>query len=125
MIGVGGCHKIFSVFGWPAIGYMIRKEFWGQGLTTEFLHAWLDMWCKLPREEAEFEVDPRTLPGGEGPVLEQVTSFTVGDNLASQRVLAKSGFDNFLTWREPDLRNPEVEIALRGFRYFPADHSAT
>ena len=32
MIGLGGCHKIASMFGWPVVGYMIRREFWGRGL---------------------------------------------------------------------------------------------
>jgi RimJ/RimL family protein N-acetyltransferase len=117
MIGMGGCYRLSSKFGWPVIGYMLLKEFWGQGLVTEFLHAWLDMWHKLPRAEAELEVDPRTLPDGDGPAPELVTSWTVGDNIASQRVLKKCGFEHFLTWKEPDLRNPEVEVELLGFRY--------
>ncbi|KAL7784322.1 acetyltransferase domain-containing protein [Trichoderma ceciliae] len=123
MIGIGGCHKLFSIFGWPAIGYMFRKEFWGQGLATEFVQAWLDMWCKLPRAEAEFEVDQRSLRDGDGAeALEQVTAFTVLDNVGSQRVLEKSGFERFLTWEEPDLRNPDVKVTLLGYRYFPSRH---
>lgn len=118
-IGTGGCYRLTSSLGWPVVGYMIRKEFWGQGITTEFLRAWLDMWSKLPREDVEIEVDPRTLPDGGGPVPEQVATWTVGDNFASQRVLEKSGFENFITWTEPDLRDPSVEVVLRGFRYFP------
>jgi RimJ/RimL family protein N-acetyltransferase len=125
MIGIGGCHKIFSSFGWPVVGYMLRKEFWGQGLATEFLHAWLDMWRKLPRTEAEIDVDPRTLLDGDGLVVpEQMTSFMVADNFASQRVLVKGGFEHFLNWREPDLRNLDVDVDLRGFRYFPTKHIA-
>lgn len=122
MIGTGGCYRLSSKFGWPVIGYMLRKEFWGQGLVTEFLKAWLDMWCKLPRAETELDVDPCTLTDGDGPVLEQVTTWTVSDNFASQRVLEKCGFEHFFTWTEPDLRNPDVEVDLLGFRYFPAKH---
>lgn len=122
MIGIGGCHRLFSIFGWPAIGYMFRKEFWGQGIATEFVQAWLDMWCKLPREGAEFEVDRRTLPNEDGQILEQVTAFTVLDNIGSQRVLEKAGFERFLTWEEADLRNPDVQVVLLGYRYIPGQH---
>jgi RimJ/RimL family protein N-acetyltransferase len=123
-IGTGGCYRLTSALGWPTVGYMIRKEFWGQGITTEFLRAWLNEWSKLPRVETEIEVDPRTLPDGEGPVLEEVATWAVGDNFASQKVLEKSGFENFGTWREPDLRNPSVDVVLKGFRYFPTKHLA-
>jgi RimJ/RimL family protein N-acetyltransferase len=122
MIGVGGCHELSSMFGWPAMGYMIQKEFWGQGLATEFTQAWLEMWCKLPRAEAEFEVDQRALSDGDGETLEQMTAFTVSDNIGSQRVLEKSGFERFLTWEEADLRNPDVQVTLMGYRYFPGRH---
>jgi len=124
MIGNGGCYRLSSAFGWPTIGYMLHKEFWGQGLTTEFLRAWLDMWCKLPRAETEAEVDPRTIPDGDGPVPEQIVTWTVADNLASQRVLEKGGFEHFLTWTEPDLRDPNVDVDLKAFRFFPAKHLA-
>ncbi|GAB1315442.1 hypothetical protein MFIFM68171_05652 [Madurella fahalii] len=117
MIGTGGCYGLSSVFGWPVIGYMIRREFWGQGLATEFFQAWLSMWYRLPRQEIELDVDPRSLPAADGPVSEQITSWTTADNIASQRVLEKSGFEHFLTWTEPDLRNPDVNVELKGYRY--------
>ncbi|KAL7813332.1 acyl-CoA N-acyltransferase [Trichoderma gracile] len=119
MIGIGGCHQLKSMFGWPAMGYMFRKEVWGKGLATEFTRAWLDMWCKLPREEAHIEVDRRSMPEGEGDAAEVMTAFTTAQNLASQRVLEKSGFERFLTWEEADLRNPDVQISLVAYRYFP------
>lgn len=124
MIGIGGCHELSSMFGWPAIGYMIRQEYWGRGLTTEFLRAWLDLWCQLPREEIELAVDPRTLPDGEatGTVPELVVAYTVEDNTASQRVLGKCGMEQCLTMREPDLRDPSREVELWGYRYFPGKH---
>lgn len=119
LIGIGGCHKIVSMFGWPAIGYMIRTEFWGQGIATEFVKAWLEMWCELPRAEAELEIDRRTLLPGEGEEesTEQVTAFTLLDNFGSQRVLEKAGFERFLTWEEADLRDPELQVTLIGYRY--------
>lgn len=39
IIGVGGCHRRTSMFGWPVVGYMIRREYWGMGLATKFLVA--------------------------------------------------------------------------------------
>ena len=124
MIGIGGCHQLKSMFGWPAMGYMFRKEFWGKGLATEFTRAWLDMWCKLPREEVHIEVDQRSILNEEGEVLEVMTAFTSAENLASQKVLEKSGFERFLTWEEADLRNPDVRITLLAYRYFPNKHVA-
>lgn len=118
LIGIGGCHKLLSMFGWPAIGYMVRKEFWGQGLATEFVKAWLQMWCELPRAEAELEIDRRTLLfEGEESSPEQVTAFTLLENVGSQRVLDKAGFERFLTWEEADLRDARLQVTLIGYRY--------
>ncbi|KAH8885257.1 acyl-CoA N-acyltransferase [Thozetella sp. PMI_491] len=120
MIGLGGVYSLSSLLGWPSIGYMFRKEFWGQGLATEFVRAFLDMYSKLSREPTEITVDPRTLSDKvDGPVLEQIATWTTSENIASQKVLQKCGFEQFKTWKEPDLRKPEVEIELVGFRYFP------
>ncbi|KAL7892236.1 acyl-CoA N-acyltransferase [Trichoderma sp. SZMC 28014] len=119
MIGMGGCHQMVSMFGWPAIGVMIRREFWGQGLATEFVKAWLEMWCKLPRAETELQVDRRTLLPGEGEEKspEQMIAFTRSDNIGSQRVLEKAGFERFLTWEEADMRDLETLVTLIGYRY--------
>lgn len=124
LIGIGGCHQLASMFGWPAIGYMIRTEFWGQGVATEFVKAWLESWWKLPRAEAELEVDRRTLlpEEGEESSPEQVIAFTLLDNIGSQRVLEKAGFERFLTWEEADLRNPEVQVTLIGYRHVLGGH---
>lgn len=77
------------------------------------------MWCKLPRAEAEIEIDRRTLLPDEGEESspELVTSFTLVDNLASQRVLEKAGFERFLAWEDADLRNPDLQVTLIGYRY--------
>ncbi|PON28993.1 hypothetical protein TGAM01_v202101 [Trichoderma gamsii] len=124
LIGIGGCHQLVSMFGWPAIGYMIRTEFWGQGLATEFVKAWLESWCELPRAEAELEIDRRTLLSDEDEESspEQVTAFTLVDNIGSQRVLEKAGFERFLTWEEADLRDPALQVTLIGYRYVLGDH---
>ncbi|KAH8912269.1 acyl-CoA N-acyltransferase [Coniochaeta sp. PMI_546] len=125
VIGLGGCHSLSSMFGWPEIGYMLRREFWGQGLATEFLRTWLDMWYALPRTEEQVDVHPKSTfseHGGDTLLVESVIAFTTADNVASQKVLQKSGFQHFLTWIEPDLRNPDVDIALQGYKYFPNSH---
>ena len=125
MIGIGGCSTLSSpVFGWPAVGYQIRREHWGRGYATEFLRGWLGLWCALPREEVEIFVgEESVLPytsveDGTVVVPEMVTAFTLSDNLASQRVLEKAGFEMFVKRREADLRDPKREIELRGYRYF-------
>ncbi len=128
MIGIGGCHRLQAIFGWPVVSYQIRREYWGKGLATEFLVGYLDLWSKLPRGDAEIRVDPRTLPSGaagdEVPrVPEMVVSWTTADNIASMRVHEKGGFEKFLTWTEPDLRNPEVEVELVAYRYFSTKRS--
>ena len=128
MIGIGGCSTLSSpVFGWPAVGYQIRREYWGRGYATEFLRGWLELWCALPREEVEIPVgEESVLPYisvEDGTVVvvvvpEMVTAFALSDNVASQRVLEKAGFEMFVKRREADLRDPEREIELRGYRYF-------
>lgn len=52
-IGIGGCHLFPAKHGWPEVGYMLRREFWGRGLGSEFLNTWLGMWSDLPRMERE------------------------------------------------------------------------
>ncbi|OIW31834.1 acyl-CoA N-acyltransferase [Coniochaeta ligniaria NRRL 30616] len=127
MIGVGGCHNLSSVFGWPELGYMLREELWGQGLATEFVRAWLNMWCELPRTVVQFDVHQKSAHsehGGDEKTAEAVIAYTTAYNVGSQKVLEKSGFQHFLTWSVPDRRNPAVEVDLYGYRYFPNYHAA-
>lgn len=146
MIGLGGCHRLTSMFGWPVIGYMIRREYWGLGLTTEFLTAWLGLWKGLERGRGVFtQVDARTVvlvsssdkhgaretdserneisqdDGGTDRVPlvpEQIVTWAVSKNVGSWRVMEKAGFEHLLTWKEPDLRDPRVEVELKAYRYF-------
>ena len=112
MIGIGGCHAVRSKFGWPEVGYMLRKECWGKGLATEFLKGWVGAWEGLEREEVELEVDARTageeVTGADGRVREQAIAVTAPDNDRSQGVLVKAGFEWFTTWVDEDL-TPGVE----------------
>lgn len=141
LIGIGGCHHLppNTMFGWPVVGYVIQKEHWGKGYTTEFLQAWLGAWRALEREVREVLVDPRTVsfpqigsPGchddkvkeGEDreqilpQVPEQIVTYAVSDNVGSWRVMEKAGFEHLLTWEEPDLRNPSVDVELKAYRIF-------
>jgi RimJ/RimL family protein N-acetyltransferase len=135
MIGIGGCHRLdaTSLFGWPVIGYQLRSEYWGQGLTTEFLKAWLGMWCALPREEVERTVHPGTVVYSDGEengggevrkVEEVVSSWALSDNVASQRVLEKGGMELCLVQRERDLRDETKEVELRVYRYLLGKHGS-
>ena len=123
IIGIGGVHLFIGDRGWPEIGYMFRKEYWGKGLATEFVRAFLASWNQLPRSEVEIQVQPDSLAEGEGAdgaaVEERLMAITVGDNYRSQNILTKCGFERFSVFKEPDLRDPSVEIELLLFRYLP------
>ncbi|KAH8163590.1 hypothetical protein CIB48_g4657 [Xylaria polymorpha] len=63
LIGEGGVHSIRGTgMGWPEIGYKLHPDRWGRGYATEAMHAVLDAWWKLPREQADVAVHPGTLP---------------------------------------------------------------
>ncbi|KAK0731279.1 GNAT domain-containing protein [Lasiosphaeris hirsuta] len=124
LIGSGGVHNLRSSFGWPELGYMFKKEFWGKGVATEFVRAFLRMWEALPRVEAEIKVDARSLAGAElegGNVREQLIAVTADENHGSQGVLRKCGFELIIAWKDNDSRIVDrlVPISLSTFRYFP------
>ncbi|KAH6853460.1 GNAT domain-containing protein [Chaetomium sp. MPI-CAGE-AT-0009] len=130
LIGIGGCHNWRSSLGWPEVGYMFRKEYWGRGLGTEFLRGWLAAWDGLEREEAEIEVDARTVDegereGGEGTVRGRLIAITADGNDRSQGVLKKAGFEWFLTWLAVDSvkgSGPDTMIELPTYyRFFPGE----
>jgi RimJ/RimL family protein N-acetyltransferase len=119
MIGIGGSHKMRDSLGWPVIGYMFRKEFWGMGFGTEFVQAFVAAWWELPRVEVEIEVEKATVvvgTAGDGSAVEMLTAITADSNGASQRVLQKCGFSLAKKWEEQDLRNLDDEILLYGFQ---------
>lgn len=136
LIGIGGCHNWNSSLGWPELGYMFRKEAWGQGIATEFLKAWLGLWKALPREVVGVKCDERTLRGEDGiyekwnndeAVEERLLALTTDANGKSQNILKKCGFEHFLTWKARESRpseegkdeEEEVWVDLPTFRYFP------
>ncbi|CAI7620173.1 unnamed protein product [Penicillium pancosmium] len=118
-IGMGGCHLFPAEHGWPEVGYMLKKEFWGQGLASEFLNAWLRAWKELPRSERESNV-AREMVNSEGSVQEHLIAITEEANSGSQRVLLKAGFEKFREFDEEDVSQPDGIIKLIAFRYFPS-----
>lgn len=91
---------------------MLREEFWGQGLATEFLGAWLQFWGRLPRTEREIRVQ-KAMVTDEGRVPEQLIAIIEPSNGASQKVLLRSGFEPFREFTEADDK-------LVAFRFFPS-----
>src|SRR5690554_4837471 len=69
---IGFC-GIKQIDGVPDFGYFIRSEFWGNGITATA--------CELAVERLSSEID-----------LETVQVFIADDNLASQRVAQKLGW---------------------------------
>ncbi len=121
LIGTGGCQTVAGNWGWPEVGYTLRREHWGKGLATEFLTAFLQTWVQLPREEIELQVDPRTVPAdNQGVVPEQLIAAAESANTRSQRVLEKNGFQYFATWSDIDTRYDDgTRIVMPTFRIFP------
>ncbi|KAI1261369.1 acetyltransferase domain-containing protein [Xylariaceae sp. FL1019] len=103
--GVHGLNEPGFWFGWPEIGYTLRKEYWNKGLATEVVGAYLQAYWALSRESVEVEVHPATVGEAEdGQVPEQVTALVGALNPASLRVLQKLGFQTFKEWDEFDNR---------------------
>ncbi|KAI1650087.1 GNAT domain-containing protein [Daldinia loculata] len=106
--------------GWPSIGYMLRKEYWGQGCATEAVKGFMKFYWDLPRSAATFAVHPDTIhgPGGEEEkstdsppkVKERVIGKAERLNGSSQKVLLKAGFE----------RIEQITTGLAHFQYiFP------
>ncbi|KAI0382456.1 acyl-CoA N-acyltransferase [Hypomontagnella monticulosa] len=119
-IGEGGIHTTESTFsGWPEIGYKFKKEYWGQGYTTEFSRGILEAWWKLPRQRVKRQVDSRTVEEtSEGEAIEQVYAKAVVHNAASRRVMEKLGLVQFSEWVEKDSHVYRLgqPITLVGYR---------
>ncbi|KAM4058053.1 acetyltransferase (GNAT) domain-containing protein [Hirsutella rhossiliensis] len=120
MVGVGGCHRTCGGgLGWPVLGYMLRREFWGHGYATEFLAALLDAWWALPRVPVpELRVERSTVDavgGGDGSARECIVAVTLDANSGSQRVLDKCKLELVKVWEEPDLRDPDTTATLYAY----------
>jgi RimJ/RimL family protein N-acetyltransferase len=105
-LGMGGSHKVSgSESGWPELGYMLKKEHWGKGYATEFLHGFLRVWWDLPRIVLDLEVDHSGVVNEEnGQAAEQMFACIEDTNAGSLRVAEKLGFKKFKEWMEPDSR---------------------
>ncbi|OAA82223.1 Acyl-CoA N-acyltransferase [Akanthomyces lecanii RCEF 1005] len=119
LVGTIGSHIRADLLGWPALGYMLRKEAWGKGYATEMLHGFLEVYWSLPRGEAlvELAADSSTVPPSAAAraqaaadeivtVPEQIAAITLDSNVASQNVLLKTGFK--LVKKCIDLENPPL-----------------
>lgn len=116
MIGTAGCHLFVGELGWPAVGYMLRREFWGKGYATELLYAFLTAWWALPRAEVELEVERSTVVEDQnGKVEECIVAVTADSNAASQRVLAKANLELAKVWEEVDEYDESAIATLNGF----------
>lgn len=96
VIGTGGVHSRTGRLGWPEIGYMLRKEFWGQGYASEFLRGFTQHWWSLPRAEEEVEVEGASIVADYRNgllVTECLAAVTDVDNFGSQKVMEKHGFE--------------------------------
>uniref|UniRef100_L2G9F1 N-gnat n=1 Tax=Colletotrichum fructicola (strain Nara gc5) TaxID=1213859 RepID=L2G9F1_COLFN len=124
-IGIGGCKKPSGgELGWPEIGYMLQKDYWGSGYATEFVQAFLGAWWSLPRSECEMAVERASVEGEkavsgragevEGGVEEILTAVTATENPASQKILTKLGFEKFKVWKEVD-EEKQTEVVLVGY----------
>jgi len=131
LIGQGGVHAFEQPagdaaagpqLGWPEVGYMIRKEWWGKGIATEFLTAFLEMWSGLPGEgQAERKVTASSAGAiGPAPVVEeQLVAVIDASNAASQKILERCGFESFLSFKDVDMRARDRMIDLIAYRYSP------
>lgn len=124
LIGFGGVHKLNrgEAYGWPELGYMFCKEYWGFGYATEFVRAVLELWDGLGREAGELRVNTCSVvpvDGQVGTAREVLVAVIHPGNGASKRVLEKCGFEVFDMFEEEDNCEPKKMVELVAFRYFP------
>ncbi|OHE93723.1 acetyltransferase [Colletotrichum orchidophilum] len=129
-IGLGGCKRVpgpnrsgdgpGGELGWPEIGYLLREEAWGKGYATEFLRGFLGAWWSLPRSGCELRVEKSVIGERFQETLDSettaeiITAVTELDNLPSQRVLSKTGFQKFKVWTERD-EDTQEKTTLVGY----------
>lgn len=134
LVGIGGVHRfprekgvhgddVEGGYGWPELGYLFKQEFWGQGLATEFVGAFLELWGALERTEVEMEVNTKSLQGddvGDGTMAREMLVAIIDPcNGASGRVLQKCGFEKFDEFTEKHREDPDKSLAMWAFRYYP------
>ena len=115
VIGTGGTHSRRGMLGWPEMGYLFRKEYWGQGYGTEFVKGFLAAWWTFPRATYEIEVDRSTVPKGTrdgGVVAERLVSIAPERNAGSRRILAKCGMEMVKIWNRENFKDPPEIVNL-------------
>ncbi|KAH7321391.1 GNAT domain-containing protein [Stachybotrys elegans] len=116
VIGIGGSHIKEGELGWPELGYMLRKEAWGNGYATEFLRAFLQAWWALPRARVQLKVDKSTILDADAAVKQEcLVAITEVTNRPSQSVLRKAGFSMKKVWFSADDHKIGSNMALIGF----------
>lgn len=117
-----GCLGVHAMEPELECGYMIRKEFWGQGIATIAMKAFLEAWWKLPRKSIEItpEQAQRAVAYGahistnEAKGVENINEIliavTAEHNIGSRKVLSKCGFQ-FQSSRTISERGKEVTLA--------------
>ncbi|TLS23536.1 uncharacterized protein PpBr36_05668 [Pyricularia pennisetigena] len=123
MIGMGGNHRRESHVGWPELGYVLRKEYWGRGLATEFLRGFLEAYRKLPRSQVELRVAATSIVPSlaDGEMADELLIAEIEpSNARSHGVMKKVGFEYFTEITENDAHNPSQPVTLALYRYLPA-----
>ncbi|KAI1182440.1 acetyltransferase domain-containing protein [Nemania serpens] len=132
LIGDGGVHKLASpACGWPELGCKLGREYCGLGYGTEFLRAFTAWWWGLPRYREDGAGGRNVVPmqvrvhpdsvvwdqnhrdreghdsmGTDELVIEQLYAWITPENLASQRMVVKTGLEHFTTWEHPVKKIP-------------------
>ena len=91
----------------PEIGYMYNRSYWGNGYATEALQGFLELYWKTY---------PNGFPGLEGQEREYVFGTTCTENLASQTVLKKCGFEFWKEIEVVDKYDKDSKITLYAYR---------
>jgi RimJ/RimL family protein N-acetyltransferase len=79
----------------PRLGYMIRKEFWGNGYVTEAVQGWLKEYWKLSRRELDLQdtmLEHSQLHWQGDAVREALFANVESGNAGSTNVMQKCGF---------------------------------
>ncbi|KAI0384837.1 histidine phosphatase superfamily [Hypomontagnella monticulosa] len=96
LIGEGGMGN-YNIGTWPAPYYVLKTEHFGKGYATEFLSAFVQYWFSLPRSQQVlyvpvFSIDLKARASGQRHMMEILLATTTRENIASQKVLMKIGF---------------------------------
>jgi RimJ/RimL family protein N-acetyltransferase len=78
----------------PYISYMLKNEYCGKGYGTEFLQTFITYLSSLPKKQVLLIIDPKVIDFKTSLTeLCPLTATTDINNLASQALLKKTGFN--------------------------------